>query len=229
MPRSARIVLPGCMHHITQRGNYQQNVFEEDLDHIVYLKLIQKNCQEYGVDIFAFCLMKNHVHFIVRPTSFDSLAQAFKITHMCYALYFNQKKNIKGHLWQSRFYSCHLHEDHFYEAVRYVECNPMRAKMVLKPWDYSWSSAKAHLGTRYNIIQLADIKEHLDVGSWKDYLMKTESDDFLKAVRNNTKKGLVVGPNDYLRELENKLNRPLLPKPFGRPSTTDLIKKSISI
>ena len=64
MPRQARIVLPGELHHVTQRGNYRQNIFYEDQDRVVYLRYINENAQKYGVKIYAFCLMSNHVHLI---------------------------------------------------------------------------------------------------------------------------------------------------------------------
>ena len=221
MPRTARIVLPGYLHHVTQRGNYKQFVFEEDTDRVNYLHLMQKYSVKHQLDIFAYCLMPNHVHFIVRPQQKSSMAETFCRVHQIYSSYFHGKKGIKGHLWQERFYSCVLHEDHIRNAVRYVERNPVRARMVYRPWEYTWSTARAHLGKEYKLIQLADIKEYIDVSSWEGYLAGEERDDDLKLIRQATFKGNVLGPEEFLKSLEDKLKRKIIPRPNGRPKTSD--------
>ena len=121
MPRISRAVAEGYPHHITQRGNYGQSVFESEEDYLHYLEWLKKYCQEYSLKIWAYCLMSNHIHFIAVPMREDSLARTFNTLHMRYAQYFNQKKNKKGHLWQGRFYSSILDERHLYTAVRYIE------------------------------------------------------------------------------------------------------------
>ena len=135
MPRIARLILPNNPHHITQRGNYQQKVFKAEIDYSYYAALLKKYAMRYAVSIIAFCLMPNHVHFICVPSNEDSLANTFKITHTTYSQYLNRKDNIKGHLWQGRFFSSILDEKYLYAAVRYVENNPVRAGLVEKPWD----------------------------------------------------------------------------------------------
>ena len=216
MPRSARVVLPGYLHHVTQRGNYRQNVFTGDNDRIQYLKYVNKYCREYGVKIFAYCLMNNHVHLIVEPQARESLARAFNLAHQRYSCFFHRRNKISGHLWQGRFYSCALHGDHVSGAARYVEKNPVRAGIVKRPWDYSWSSARAHLGKEYKIIRLNDIREHMDVDSWKEYLMEEEEETDLKELRDNTTRGGVIGPEDFVKHLEKGLKRSLSPRPRGR-------------
>ena len=144
MPRQARIVLSGYLHHVTQRGNYRQNIFFEDQDRVVYLKYFNENAQKYGVQVYAFCLMDNHVQFIVKPLAENSLAKTFRVTHQRYSLYLNNRLKQFGHRWQSRFYSCVLLGEHIAKAIRYVERNPVRAGMVQVPWQYVWSSARAH-------------------------------------------------------------------------------------
>jgi putative transposase len=146
MPRKARIVLEGVAHHITQRGNYRQNIFEDDEDKKVYLEFICKYAKDYDLKIYAFCLMTNHVHFIGIPKNSDSLAFTFKYSHMRYSQYFNKKHKRVGHLWQGRFFSCPLGEKHLAQAMRYVERNPVRTRMVKYPWEYLWSSAGVHSG-----------------------------------------------------------------------------------
>ena len=152
MPRTARIVIPGCLYHVTQRGNYRQNVFYEDQDRAVYLKYIEEYAGKYKLGIYAFCLMDNHVHFIVKPHNLDSLAKTYRVVHQKYSLYLNRRLKEYGHRWQSRFYSCIVLGSHIPKAVKYVERNPVRAGMVEQPWHYAWSSARAHIGKSYKII-----------------------------------------------------------------------------
>jgi len=146
MPRSARVVFEGVVHHITQRGNYRQNIFEDSADRKKYIEFVSEYSRKYQMKIYAYCLMTNHVHFLAAPLRRDSLAMTFKYANMRYSSYFNRKNRRSGHLWQGRFYSCPLHHDHALEALRYVERNPVRAKMVRLPWEYEWSSAREHVG-----------------------------------------------------------------------------------
>ncbi len=219
MPRQARIVVPYHLHHVTQRGNYRQNIFEEDADRIYYLKLIEEYRNKYHNDIFAFCLMNNHVHFIIRPQNEKSLAGIFCRAHQRYSLYFHKKKNIKGHLWQERFYSCLLQGSHIETALRYVNRNPVRAGIVSDPWQYTWSSARAHMGEKYNLVQLADIREYIPEVSWKSFLSEKENEETLKSIRETTAKGLVLGTIEFVKELEEKLSRAFTLQPRGRPKS----------
>jgi putative transposase len=217
MPRQARIVLPGKLHHVTQRGNFQQNVFFDDQDRAVYLKYVNDNAQKYEVQIYAFCLMDNHVHFIVKPSRPDSLAAAFRVSHQKYSLYLNQRLKEHGHRWQSRYYSCVVLGEHIQRVFRYVERNPVRAKIVKYPWHYSWSSARAHLGENYKIIMLADIKEYVGVPSWKEYLLQDESEKDLSLLRTSTLQGRIYGPAEIIADLQKRFKQNLLPQPKGRP------------
>ena len=126
MPRIARVVAVGLPHHITQRGNYQQEVFLSADNRKKYLSWVKKYSFKYGLSILAYCLMPNHVHFIAVPSKNDSLAKTFNTAHMCYSQYFNSRLNQRGHLGGNLFlrvesvasYTC---------CFRYIERNPVRA------------------------------------------------------------------------------------------------------
>jgi len=145
MPRIARAVAKGYPHHITQRGNYRQIVFEADADYMQYLEWLKEYSNKYALAIWAYCLMGNHVHFVCVPGENDSLARTFNTLHMRYSQYVNRRRKTGGHLWQGRFYSTILDETHVYAAVRYVENNPVRAGIVSMAEDYRWSSAWEHI------------------------------------------------------------------------------------
>jgi putative transposase len=146
MPRFERVVIPGCSHHITQRGNNRQAAFFVDDDYHVYLGLLAEQAQKHGLLIDGYCLMPNHIHLVATPAKAESLAQAVGRTHFLYTQYVNRFHGRSGHLWQNRFYSCPLDEKHFYQAMAYVERNPVKARLCRVAWRYPWSSAAWHCG-----------------------------------------------------------------------------------
>jgi len=141
MPRHSRIVIPDIPHHVTQRGNYRQPIFDSDSDYEKYSSWFNEYAVRYRLEVLAYCLMSNHVHFIVVPSKEETLARVFNTVHMRYAQYVNKRLKATGHLWQGRFFSCILDDKHLYRAIRYVENNPVRIKVVKKAWLYKWSSA----------------------------------------------------------------------------------------
>ncbi len=170
MPRHARLVIPGELFHITQRGNYGQDIFSHNNDKVQYLKYFEEYRSQYGLDVFAFCLMNNHVHFIVRPRTETSMAETIGRAHQKYSRYYHARWERRGHLWQQRYFSGLLEGNHIAGAIRYVERNPVRAGIVRFAWEYNFSSARAHLGTRYRLITLADVTEYIETEGWRDFL-----------------------------------------------------------
>ena len=146
MPRVARIVIPDRPHHVTQRGNNRQDVFFVPDDYRTYLAILREQSKRYGLRVHAYCLMTNHVHLVATPRSPESLAKAVGRTHWLYTQHINRLHGRVGHLWQNRFYSCALDRDHYWAAMRYVERNPVRARLHPKAWLYPHSSAAAHVG-----------------------------------------------------------------------------------
>ena len=158
MPRNARCVLPGIPYHVTQRGTDRQRVFFLNGDREMYLHLLSRHLAGARVRVLAYALMTNHIHAVVIPERADSLAILFRRVHGRYAQYVNTRRGRSGHLWQGRFYSCPLDGAHLAVALRYVEENPCRARLVESPGQYRWSSAAVHLGLRgdaYNVLDLA--------------------------------------------------------------------------
>jgi len=214
MPRQARIVIPDMPHHITQRGNYGQDVFDNDSNYKQYCQWINEYARNNSVSILAYCLMNNHVHFIAIPNEETSLAKLFNNTHARYSQYLNRQRNLKGHLWQGRFYSCILDDAHLYRAIRYVENNPVRAKIVKKAWEYKWSSAPDH--TREREKPLIRLKTTQDRGDWREYLQEDDS-QLVEEVRRKTNRGLVIGTDEFVKKLEKRLDHSLQCLNQGRP------------
>lgn len=219
MSRIARVVAVGHPHHITQRGNYRQDVFLDDRDREKYLTSVYEHSHRYNLTILAYCLMTNHVHFVVVPQEDDSLSRTFNFAHMRYSQYFNRKLKSSGHLWQGRFYSCVLDEQHLMVCVRYVERNPVRAKMVRKAWSWKWSSARMHCGIvkdRFKVNAFFDYMEGTKE-NWKNYLDETDDEKEMAKIKKHTLTGLPIGSGAFIGELEEKLGRVLQALPRGRP------------
>ena len=145
MSRLARVVIPGYPHHITQRGARRMKTFFTDTDYMLYISLLQAECRKNEVEIWAYCLMPNHVHMIAVPGSREALRKCFGAAHRKYALLINKREDWRGHLWQERFSSFIMDYPHLVMASRYIEMNPVRASLVDDPAKWPWSSAAAHL------------------------------------------------------------------------------------
>jgi putative transposase len=145
MARLARLVVPEVAHHVTQRGNRRQPVFFEDSDYEAYRELLAENIRANGVRCVAWCLMPNHVHLILEPPSPDALRSALAKAHRLYSRRINFAHGWTGYLWQGRFASYPMEPAHLMAAVRYVELNPVKAKLAGQAEDWSWSSARAHV------------------------------------------------------------------------------------
>jgi putative transposase len=205
MPRSARIIIPGIAHHIIQRGNNRQNILEEDVDFRNYCYWINEYSPQYKVSILAYCLMNNHVHFIVVPQDAEGIPRLFRTVHMRYAQYANYTKRRSGHLWQGRYFSCVLDDEHLFYAIRYVEQNPVRANMVKYPWDYEWSSAKWHVDkTAKKYIKITDTTA-VDRTHWKMYLLNNDK-GIDEEITKKIYKGKAFAGEDFIIYWEQRLN-----------------------
>lgn len=220
MPRLARSVFPRVPHHITQRGNRREQVFFTDEDRHAYLGWLKQYADRYELDILAYCLMSNHVHLVAVPVITESLQKALKPLHMRYAQRINRAQGWKGHVWQGRFFSCALDEDYLWAAVRYVESNPVRARMVRKAQDYPWSSAAAHCQLRSDEVLTTKRRSRRQfeaIGDWAVWLAEAEELEKLEVLRRNADKGLPCGSVAFVQRLEKLTGRTLRYRPQGRP------------
>jgi putative transposase len=161
--------------------------------------------------------MANHVHFVCVPDKEDSLARTFNALHMRYSQYFNHKRELKGHLWQGRFYSCILDERHLYAAIRYVENNPVRASIVRKPHRYKWSSAGSHVNKEKNQILSQDCYLEKEIEDWLEYLRENEDEETIRNLTKCSATGRPCGDDSFTKKLEKLFGRRLRALSWGRP------------
>ena len=218
MARLARVLSIDTPHHVTQRGNARQVIFDSDADRLVYLDLLQTNCQAQRLSLLGYCLMSNHVHLIAVPLHPESLPLALKYTHARYAAYFNARHASCGHVWQGRYYSCPLDQTRLWTALRYTELNPVRAGMIEAPAEYPWSSAAAHcgLGATPPWLNMTPFLGAWRPDAWRAYLASGETLAELDAIRRNTHTGRPLGSPDFVVQLEKALRRRLAPQKGGR-------------
>ncbi|MEO5347889.1 MAG: transposase [Magnetococcus sp. YQC-9] len=221
MARIARIVAPGLPHHVTQRGNRRQQTFFEEQDYQVYLDLMAEWCSRCGVEVWAYCLMPNHVHLIAVPRTEESLRLAIGEAHRRYTRHVNFRQKWRGHLWQDRFASFPLDESYLLAAARYVELNPVRARMVSLPQEYPWSSARSHLsGLDDPLINRRPLLAM--VQDWSEFLASGLPDETLDTLRRHERTGRPLGSEPFLDKLETQLQRILKPQKPGRKSVNSI-------
>lgn len=136
---------------------------------------------------------------------------------MRYSQYFNKKIEKKGHLWQGRFYSCILDKKHVLSAIKYIERNPVRAKMTENASDWKWSSAKAHITGENKEIPLEDISLLIRKEDWTRYLEEPDKESIIEEIRYYTNTGRPLGEDNFIKKLEERLSRRLKALPIGRP------------
>lgn len=146
MVRTARYIIENACYHVVNRGNQKQAVFFEEEDYVKYLCILKHYKRKYGFFLYAYCLMPNHIHLIIGIKGTEGMAKFMQGLTQTYTIWFNKKYKKVGRLWQGRFKSMVIQEDKYLiDCLGYVELNPVRAKLVLRPEDYAWSSWKERM------------------------------------------------------------------------------------
>jgi len=150
--------------------------------------------------------MPNHVHLIAVPNSEDGLRRAIGEAHRRYTRHVNFRQEWRGHLWQGRFASFPMEQNHVLAAARYVELNPVRAGLVEKPEEYPWSSTRAHLsGHDDSLVKVLPLLEM--VKNWGGILSDTPAGHEIEEIRRHENTGRPLGSDAFVAKLEQGLSR----------------------
>jgi putative transposase len=171
MPRVARIVVPGLPHHVVQRGNRRQQTFFHSADYERYIDLVREACRRTETEVWAWCLMPNHVHLLLVPAAAEALSEVMGTVHQSYAWVINRRQGWQGCLWQGRYFSDSVNMENVAFVARYIELNPFRARMTPTPEAWPWSSAGGRLakvGDR--LARGVQPAPFVSVGDWRAYL-----------------------------------------------------------
>ena len=217
MARFSRITLPDLAYHVTQRGNRRQPVFFGDDDYRAYLEELTRQSRRVDLRIWAYCLMTNHVHLVVRAATGVGLRRAIQGLNLRYALAYKRKYSHIGHFWQDRFKSLRIVDAaYLLTCGAYVESNPVRARMVPTPEAYSWSSARAYLqGTPDPL--LTPNPTYLALGPTSRERRHRYQRFLTEQLRQPLPATATVGSAAHWRQLASTAGTPLPVKPRGRP------------
>lgn len=224
MARRARIVLPEVPLHIIQRGNNRQACFDGESDHLVYLDLLKQCARSAACAVHAYVLMSNHVHLLLSPAEKTSPAMLMKLLGQRYVQYFNRRHGRSGTLWEGRFRSCLVQDEHYLLVCqRYIELNPVRAGMVAEPVLYPWSSFHANAqGQRDKLITPHPIYQRLgrsDCARRSAYRALFEQalpQDVLGHLRHASNGNYAFGNPQFEQAVKRAAGRPAVPLQGGR-------------
>lgn len=221
MARLARVVIPGLPHHVTQRGNGRARTFFGDEDYALYRDLLATHCRAAEVEVWAWCLMPNHVHLILVPSDADGLRRALSRVHRAYAGIVQSRRKRSGHFWQGRFGAVVMDETHLAAALRYVSLNPVRARLVERAQDWAWSSTRAHLRGRDDGVTAREpVKEIFP--DMAGLLTSAPEDDLFDRLRAAESIGRPLGSDRFLARIEKLTGRVLKPGKRGpKPADRD--------
>lgn len=190
--------------------------FFDQADYQEYVHLMQRELELNGVACWAWCLMPNHVHWLLVPSEREGLSDAMREAHRLYALRLNRRKGWRGHLWENRFWSYVMSSDRLMNCARYIEQNPVRARLVANAEDWSWSSAAAHLSdVPDGLTDLAPIRDL--AGDYEAFLRKPIPAKGRRLVEAHLRTGRPAGPRAFVSEVAQLTGLPLLDPAIPRP------------
>ena len=230
MPRRARLSLPGIPWHIIQRDNDRSVCFRAEEDYRFYLHYLHEFAVKFGCALHAYVLMTNHVHLLLTPKQKDSAALLMKHLGQRYVQYFNRTYRRTGTLWEGRFRSCLTQsEDYVLACYRYIELNPVRAAMVMRPEDYRWSSYAANGLGRPNVL-ITPHAQYLGLGltpaercaHYRQLFRAHVEEALLDEIRAATNGNYALGNARFQAKVEAKLGQRAVRGVAGRPRAAAL-------
>lgn len=225
MPRMARVVLPMYPHHVVQRGHNRQVVFAAPADYRRYLDTLYEFKTVYRVRLYAWCLMTNHVHLLLAPEDEKGLGKLMKRLGGRQTRYCNVLEGRSGTLWEGRYKSSVVQSDaYLFACCRYIELNPVRARMVMAAEEYPWSSCGERLGMEPRSM-LDDKRDALAVAAerhdhpfkWRDYLRSSIPEGEWDLIRTAVQRGQLTGNERFTAEIAAIIGRRIERRGRGRP------------
>lgn len=235
MPRRSRMYLPGYTYHIFQRGNNRKACFFEEENYHVYLNYIGDSLRRYGVYLHAYCLMTNHVHLLITPSETGSISNLMKVASSRYAHYVNKKYSRTGSLWEGRHKSSAVEsEKYLLKCSRYIELNPVAAKMVDSPGHYVWTSYHRNAFGIYDQL-ITPHTVYLGLGksagercsNYRELFHQALSEKDKVAIREALYYSMPFGSDEFRDQIECRIGRPVGHARRGRPASNLIKNKSL--
>ncbi|HEX5271443.1 MAG TPA: transposase [Gemmataceae bacterium] len=220
MPRAARRHqwTEAACYHVLNRGHDRGTLFH-DADRTRFLELVARYRDRFGVRLYHYCLMGNHFHLLLQLPDPRQLSRVAAGLLVAYWHHYRRRYGLAGHLYQNRFKSPAIEADEYLLTCgRYIERNPVEARMAGSPWEYRWSSCRAHaLGEADSLLSPNPWHEALSPDParrrhlWREFLLGNDPKE--EAVRRSD---WVVGGEEFRRQMYRVAGRPA-PRPRGRP------------
>jgi putative transposase len=231
MPRPLRPIDDGLIYHVINRGNNRQDVFRKPEDFQAFLRALAELKNRKPFELFGYCLMSNHFHLLVRPigSTISRIVQSLLVSH---TQRYHKHYHSGGHVWQGRFKSPVIQNDEqLLTVLRYIEANPLRARLVTRAEAYAWSSYRVHgLGELNELVDPLITYESISPypkirqRRWADKVHRPLDEATAAKIRRSTATGLPYGDDTWVRRLAKKLNLDLTIRPRGRPRKTTASK-----
>ncbi len=226
MGRPPRVIVPNYPHHIVQRGHNRNVVFIEPGDYEFYLDTLLEFKKFYGVKVYSWCLMTNHVHLILDPGEYpESISHLMKRLSGRQTRRVNRLENRTGSLWEGRYKLSPIDTvEYLMQCCRYVDLNPVKAKMVEKPEDYRWSSYRAKIGLVASSILdydqcylgLQDSKS-----GYRKFVESGVVSDEYDFIRTQLSRNQLTGSSQFVEEIERRCGVRIESRPQGRPAKAE--------
>lgn len=225
MPRKPRTYLPGLPAHVVQRGNNRNACFFADEDYLFYLECLGEGLRRYAVKLHAYVLMTNHVHLLMTPSDEVGISRLLQHVGRLYVLYINKTYRRSGTLWEGRHKASLVDAEHYLLACyRYIEMNPVAARMVEAPDQYQWSSYAWHAWGKSNrLICDHELYERLGLDpetrqfAYRELFRHHLSDNDIHAIRESLACNYPLGNDRFREQVESALGRKVGEKRRGRP------------
>lgn len=214
MSHPKRISFPKAFYHISSKGNNGENIFIDKRDKLRYLKILKRYKNRFHFNIYAYCLMDNHVHLLLR-TKEANISKIMHSINTSYTMYFNKKQNHKGHLFQGRYHSILVSEDEYLlTLIRYIHLNPVRAKIVQFPQEYFWSSYREYLSSlNLERAEIADVDFVLDyfgknrfeqIKKFREFInQEIEKISEIESPFEDVKEYQFLGSDEFIKDINN--------------------------
>lgn len=225
MARLPRLSVPGYPHHVIQRGNNRQPIFQSDADRRRMLELLEENARQFEVAVHAYVLMDNHFHLLLTPRTADSLPRMMQAVGRRYVRYFNDSHGRTGTLWEGRYKSTLIEaERHLLACMVYIDLNPVRAGLAAQARDYAWSSHGHYAGLRVERL-LTPHPLYWQLGNtpfareaaYAQLVQTGLPMQQQQALTESVLRGWALGGADFVAALQQKTERRLSKASPGRP------------
>jgi putative transposase len=217
MPRPRRNILTDVVYHVLNRGNRRMRIFQKPQDYEAFATCLTQGLERFGIDLFAWCLMPNHWHLVLRPRSdrqLQKFMQWLTVTHV--RRYHTHHDQSTGHLYQGRYkHFCVQQDSYFLTLCRYVEANALRARLATRAERWLWSS----LHQRLNKISKPPLSDWpvSRPGNWTQLANQSLDPKQLTQIREHVIRDRPLGTPDWIKKMAARLDLKQTLHPRGRP------------